>query len=167
MCEGTRFWICNVAFPENRAHFAKVEVYSRGISHFLHLGHLKVFESHFRLDSRYQRATSKLGMFTAILVCCCCILWLSWHLASIFHYHSDLWTAIWKRKSLEMAVINIRWIVSGYFCHISYPCEYHFSLKDKSGVDEIIVTKQPCQLLNTNREFFPSFDASNFHNLVH
>ena len=37
------------------------------------------------------------------------------------------------------------------------------SLKDKSGVDKIIVKKQPYQLLNTNREFFPSFDASNFH----
>ena len=40
------------------------------------------------------------------------------------------------------------------------------SLKDKSEVDEIIVRKQPYQLLNTNREFFPSFDASNFHKLV-
>ena len=40
-------------------------------------------------------------------------------------------------------------------------------LKDKSGVDKIIVKKQPHHLLNTNREFFPSFDASNFHKLVH
>ena len=39
----------------------------------------------------------------------------------------------------------------------------HPVLKDKSGVDEIIVQKQPYQLLNANREFFPSFDASNFH----
>ena len=38
-------------------------------------------------------------------------------------------------------------------------------LKDKSGVDKIIVKKQPYQLVNTNREFFPSFDASNFHKL--
>ena len=38
--------------------------------------------------------------------------------------------------------------------------------KDKSGVDRIIVLKQPYQLLNTNREFFPSFDASDFHKLV-
>ena len=30
----------------------------------------------------------------------------------------------------------------------------------KSGVDEIIAKKQPYQLLNNNREFFPSFDAS-------
>ena len=30
-------------------------------------------------------------------------------------------------------------------------------LKDKSGLDKIIVKKQPYQLLNTNREFFPSF----------
>ena len=39
-------------------------------------------------------------------------------------------------------------------------------LKDKSEVDKIIVKKQPYQLLNTNHEFFPSFDASNFHKLV-
>ena len=39
------------------------------------------------------------------------------------------------------------------------------SLKDKSWADRIMV-KQPFQLLNTNREFFPSFDASNFINFV-
>ena len=39
-------------------------------------------------------------------------------------------------------------------------------LKDESGLDKIIVKKQPYQLLNTNHEFFPSFDASNFHKLV-
>ena len=39
-------------------------------------------------------------------------------------------------------------------------------LKDKSGVGKIIVNKQPYQLLNTNCEFFPSFDASNFHKLA-
>ena len=33
-------------------------------------------------------------------------------------------------------------------------------------VDKIIVKKQPYQLLNTNCEFFPSFDASNFRKLV-
>ena len=33
----------------------------------------------------------------------------------------------------------------------------------KSDVDKVIVKKQPYQLLNTNREFFPSFDASNCH----
>ena len=38
--------------------------------------------------------------------------------------------------------------------------------KDKSGVDKIIVKKQPYQLLNIKREFFPSFDAPNFHKLV-
>ena len=38
-----------------------------------------------------------------------------------------------------------------------------FSFKDKSGVDKIIVKKQPYQLLNTSREFFPSFHASNIH----
>ena len=40
------------------------------------------------------------------------------------------------------------------------------NLKDKSGVDKISVKKQPYQLLNTNREFSPSFDASNFHKFV-
>ena len=39
-------------------------------------------------------------------------------------------------------------------------------LKDKSGVDKIIVRKQPYQLLSTSLEFFPDFDASNFHKLV-
>ena len=39
-------------------------------------------------------------------------------------------------------------------------------LKDESEVDKIIVKKQPYQLLNTNREFFSSFDPSNFHKLV-
>ena len=39
-------------------------------------------------------------------------------------------------------------------------------LKDKSRVDRIIIKRQPYQLLNTNREFFPSFDDSNFHKLV-
>ena len=36
-------------------------------------------------------------------------------------------------------------------------------LKDKSGVDKIIIEKQPYQLLNTSREFSPTFQASNFH----
>ena len=40
-----------------------------------------------------------------------------------------------------------------------------YALKDKSGVDKIIVKKRPYQLLNTNGEFFPSFDASIFHDL--
>ena len=34
------------------------------------------------------------------------------------------------------------------------------------SMDEIIVNQLPYQLLNTNREFFPSFNASNFHKLV-
>ena len=38
-------------------------------------------------------------------------------------------------------------------------------LKDKSGVDKIIVKKLPYLLLNTNREFCPSFDAFSFHKL--
>ena len=39
-------------------------------------------------------------------------------------------------------------------------------LIDKSGVDNIIVKKQSYQLLNTNRKFFPGFDAFDFHKLV-
>ena len=39
-------------------------------------------------------------------------------------------------------------------------------LKDKSGVDKIILKKQPYQLLNTSRGFLPSLDASNFHRLI-
>ena len=39
------------------------------------------------------------------------------------------------------------------------------TLKDKFGVDKIVVKKQ-LYLTNTSREFFPSFDASNFHKLV-
>ena len=39
-------------------------------------------------------------------------------------------------------------------------------LRDKFGVDTIIVKKQLYQLLNTSHEFFPSFDASNCHTLV-
>ena len=41
-----------------------------------------------------------------------------------------------------------------------------FCLKDKFGVDKIIVKKQPYPMLNISHEFFPSFDASNFHKLV-
>ena len=37
------------------------------------------------------------------------------------------------------------------------------TLKDKYGVDRIIVKKQSYQLLSTNREFFPNCDVSNFH----
>ena len=36
-------------------------------------------------------------------------------------------------------------------------------LKDKSGVDNIIVKKQLYQLLKTSCEFFPGFHASDFH----
>ena len=39
-------------------------------------------------------------------------------------------------------------------------------LKDKSEADKIIVKTQRYQLLNTNREFFQGFDASNFQKLV-
>ena len=37
--------------------------------------------------------------------------------------------------------------------------------KGQVGVDKIMIKKQPYQMLNTNREFFPSFDAPNFHKL--
>ena len=39
-----------------------------------------------------------------------------------------------------------------------------FALKDKSGVDKIIVKKQPYQLLNTNREFCPCLMPPSFIN---
>ena len=45
----------------------------------------------------------------------------------------------------------------------SLPSPSPVPLKDKSGVDKIIVKKQPYQLLNTIREFFPSFRGLNFH----
>ena len=41
------------------------------------------------------------------------------------------------------------------------------NVKEQTGVDKIFVKRQPYQLLNTNREFLPSFDASNFHKFVH
>ena len=41
-----------------------------------------------------------------------------------------------------------------------------YGLKDTSGVDKVIANEQPYHLLNTNCEFFPSIDASNFHKLV-
>ena len=51
---------------------------------------------------------------------------------------------------------------SSYTCRCKPGKTRIHSLKDKSGVDKIIVKKQPYQLLNTSREFFPSFHASNF-----
>ena len=42
-------------------------------------------------------------------------------------------------------------------------CFVSYTLKDKSGVDKIIVKKQPYQVLNTSCEFFPGFHASNIH----
>ena len=47
---------------------------------------------------------------------------------------------------------------------LSFPDMRFF--KGQVGIDNIIVKKIPYQLVNTNREFFPSFDASNFHKLV-
>ena len=40
----------------------------------------------------------------------------------------------------------------------------NFSLKNESGVDKIIVNKQPYQLLNTSRDFFPGLVPLNFIN---
>ena len=51
------------------------------------------------------------------------------------------------------------------FCFLAVFCP-RSSLKKRPGVNKIIVKKQPYQLLHINREFFPSFDASNVHNLV-
>ena len=46
------------------------------------------------------------------------------------------------------------------WCHID---QVIHTLKGKSGLDKVIVKKQPYQPLNTNRECFPSFYASNVH----
>ena len=53
-----------------------------------------------------------------------------------------------------------------YFQFSSCKSIHQAALKDTSAGEKIIVKKQPYQLLNTNHEFFPSFDASNFHELV-
>ena len=57
-----------------------------------------------------------------------------------------------------------RHVIPDIRCNILKCCLAKVS--DKSGLDEIIVKRQPYQLLSTSREFFPSFDASNFHKLV-
>ena len=51
----------------------------------------------------------------------------------------------------------------GQHSGISHSISRFVSLKDESWVEKIIVKKQPYQLLNTGREFFPSFQALNFH----
>ena len=51
--------------------------------------------------------------------------------------------AIWMMVSMEKK----------QFCNVEF---FILPLKGQSGVDKIIVKKQPYQLLNTNREFFPS-----------
>ena len=56
--------------------------------------------------------------------------------------------------------------IFGWRCFVSNLKKENGGLKDNSGVDKIMVKKQPYQLLSTSREFFPSFDASNFHKLV-
>ena len=50
--------------------------------------------------------------------------------------------------------------------HINIVLRLLLYLKDKSGANKIIVKKQSFQLLNTNREFFPTFDACNVHKFV-
>ena len=45
----------------------------------------------------------------------------------------------------------------------AYQVRFLLLLKDKSGVDKIILKKQPYQLLKTSHEFLPSFPGSNFH----
>ena len=60
-----------------------------------------------------------------------------------------------------------RWLKAIWFQENPQELQNAYVSKDKSGVDKIIVKKQPYQLLNTNREFFPCFDASNFHKFVY
>ena len=52
-----------------------------------------------------------------------------------------------------------------YIKHVQCSPLSHTVLKDKTEINNVIVKKQPYQLMNTNHEFFPSFDASNFHKL--
>ena len=81
----------------------------------------------------------------------------------------------WFSSVLETRYVRFRpMIVTGN--HVCLRMEYygagrnsgtHFiDLKDKSGIDKIIIKNQPYQLLSTNHEFFPSFHASNLHKLV-
>ena len=56
-------------------------------------------------------------------------------------------------------------VLKGTFGTLLWICEGNL-LNDKFGVDKIIVEKQPYQLLDTNREFFPSLYTCNFHKLV-
>ena len=53
-----------------------------------------------------------------------------------------------------------------FLINIGFVSKLGNTLKEKSEVDKITVKKQPYQLPSTNREFFPSFDASNFHKVV-
>ena len=71
-------------------------------------------------------------------------------------------TRIAQSMVLQCAIFLLFWIKSKH----SFIYKYFGSLKGKSGVDEIIFKKQVYQLLNTSRDFFPSFDAYNFHKLV-
>ena len=59
-------------------------------------------------------------------------------------------------KAIELKEISLR---------ILLPASC-IDLKDKSGLDKVIVKKQPYQLVNTSREFFPHFYISNFHKLA-
>ena len=60
----------------------------------------------------------------------------------------------YKFSADSQSQIDTKWFRSFLPSHV---------LKDKSRVDKIIVKKQPYQLLNTSRGFFPSFCGLNFH----
>ena len=62
--------------------------------------------------------------------------------------------------------IMMRLLLTKELCAAAAAAAITATLKDKSLVDKIIVKKQPYELRNTNREFFSSFDALNFHKLV-
>ena len=76
----------------------------------------------------------------------------------LLQYHRNILLA-WQHRSCCCCCTAMM----QHYCLCLLCCR---KLKDKSGVHKIIVKEQAYQLLNTNREFFPSFDASNVHKLV-
>ena len=60
----------------------------------------------------------------------------------------------------------VSYIANASLYSVTNQIEQRLLLKNKSGVYKIIVKKQPYQLLNTNREFVPNLDTSNFHKLI-
>ena len=78
-------------------------------------------------------------------------------------------TTVHDKKFTTIVIYIIKILISPKLGFLILQICVHYVkgvLKDKSGADKIIVKKQLYQLLNTSREFLPSFDASSFHKLV-